>query len=156
MNWVKRISAPVLHIDHFGSLDKQTGIGIMLWISNYIHIKLLDVFTHPCFNSGLPLNSAYSMALMADWTKPQLNTGHDDFTRYNDHVWSLHWPRNGCLSAPSPFLNQYWLIVKCVLWHSPTSVQHKNPWQAFVDTLLELLPPLPGPNVLILGVLNYA
>ena len=45
----------------------------------------------------------------------------------SDAIW---WQRSGstlnqvmacCLSAPSHYLNQYWLIIKAVLWHSLVS-----------------------------------
>ena len=50
----------------------------------------------------------------------------------NDAMW---WFRTGsalaqvmacCLTAPSHNLNQCWLVIKCVLWHSPESSFHKK------------------------------
>ena len=56
-----------------------------------------------------------------------------------------------CLMAPRHYLNQCWLIIKGVLWHSPKSKVLTNFIHImFLDIiLLKLLPHLPGASELI-------
>ena len=62
-----------------------------------------------------------------------------------------------CLATPSHYLNQCWFIIKCVPWHSTEniftiSVHGRNPQHVFQDSILKLLPHLPGDNGLISNV----
>ena len=80
----------------------------------------------------------------------------------NDAIWRQ---RSGsalaqvmacCLTAPSHYLNQCWLIIKGVLWHSPESnftgnAQDINAWNEFEITILKLFPHFPGANELNQG-----
>ena len=77
----------------------------------------------------------------------------------SDAIW---WYRRGstlaqvmacCLMAPSHYLNQCWLIISEVLWHSPDgnftwNAQDIYPWREFEITNLSLHPQVPGTNEL--------
>ena len=58
-----------------------------------------------------------------------------------------------CLTAPTHYLNQCWLIIKGVLWHSPErnftgNAQDINSWNEFEFTISKLFPHFPGANEL--------
>ena len=58
-----------------------------------------------------------------------------------------------CLTAPTHYLNQCWLIIKGVLWHSPESnftgnAQDINSWNEFEFTISKLFPHFPGADEL--------
>ena len=77
----------------------------------------------------------------------------DDPNRYRDVVNSL-WPsdviwRQGswstlaqvmacCLTAPSHYLNQCWLMISEVLWHSPDSNFTENTWDIYLWNEFEI------------------
>ena len=58
-----------------------------------------------------------------------------------------------CLTSPSHYMNQYWLFVKGVVWHSAESnfIRHAhalNPSNVSGDCILKSLPYHPGDNEL--------
>ena len=59
---------------------------------------------------------------------------------YDNRNLGQHWLRACCLKAPSHYLNQCWLIISEVLWHSPESNFTGNaldicPWYVFENYL---------------------
>ena len=59
-----------------------------------------------------------------------------------------------CLMAPSHHLNQYWLIIGNILWHSPEAISQEMlrisiPDMSFKITNLRVHPHFPGANELI-------
>ena len=44
-----------------------------------------------------------------------------------------------CLTAPSHYLNQYWLMIREVLWHSPDSNFTENTWYLLLKWVWNLL-----------------
>ena len=87
------------------------------WTNNYIYIKLCYVIIHPCHTFK------YSVC------KPPLKLGHGWLAHLNslwpsDGIWPhRYWSTLAhvmayCLTAPSHYLNQCWINIKSVLWHS--------------------------------------
>ena len=75
---------------------------------------------------------------------------------YSDKDLGQHWLLSSCLMAPSHYLNQYWLLISEILWHSPesnftASTQATNLFNEFENyTFKIVLPHLLGANELIL------
>ena len=57
-----------------------------------------------------------------------------------------------CLMAPSHYLNQCWLILKWVLWHSIWGISPENNNLGFKTIIWKLMPHLPGANTINLRV----
>ena len=65
-----------------------------------------------------------------------------------------------CLTAPSHYLNQYWLLISDVLWNSPTSNSTASAQLLYYMMILKimilkLLPHIPGSNELKFVVALY-
>ena len=59
-----------------------------------------------------------------------------------------------CLSAPSPYLNQCWLLICEFLWRSSDSNLTVSAQTSYSIILLKLLPYFPGANELIDGLVQ--
>ena len=81
----------------------------------------------------------------------QCNDGSHWLGAYQN--WSLIQAMACCLTAPSHYLNQCWLIISQVLWHSPEDnligiARDIYPWYQLKITDRRLQLHLPGANVL--------
>ena len=121
------------------------------YISNYIHCFVWDVIGHPCptVNGG---STTPTLKLRHRW----INTSyffHVDGITYLCPDPNVGLANFGSLTAPSHHLNQCWLIIKSLLWHSPHSYLNRNThepnqWYASEIVLLRLVPHLQGASEL--------
>ena len=105
--------------------EKSTLVQVMAWCR-----QATSQFLNQCWPRFLP---PYSV------TRPQwVNTGFDESSDHLQLMWlvdTIWCHRSGStlaqvmacfLTAPSHFLNQYWLIVSKVLWHSTGQFHRKG------------------------------
>ena len=99
------------------------GYWLSIWIVARIHQSWSSgAETKSRINIDSKLNNElYSYKCGVSWTMP----GHINSLWLSDAICQ-HWPGSPlaqvmacCLTAPSHYLNQCWLIIKCVLWPSP-------------------------------------
>ena len=90
---------------------------------NKSHIKALHMGSNM-----IPTDRRYTRILFSysgkDWMKKGIFTHFNSLwpsaTKWRDKSGSKFAPIMACcLTEPSHYRNQWWLIIKCVLWHSP-------------------------------------
>ena len=120
----------VIGIFHQNSLT-----GIRTWISNYIHSLgyVWVIASHTIQWKWLFIHALISVNSL--WPS--------DVIWWHRSVSTLAQVMACCLTAPSHYLNQCWLIISEVLWHSPFYIT------SFKSMHLRLLSHLPGTNGLI-------
>ena len=101
--------------------------------SRYGYLKCIDwvgIILHNYFKSiHLPeINSL--------WT--------NDAIRWHSSGWTLALVMAWCLTAPSHYLNQCWLIISKVLWYSPEGKVTKNAGYDFINYKFGITAPFLG------------